>query len=430
MKKIITAMGNDILNNELKKYSKYDVFLEDLICQDIVISKLEKYETDVIIISGLLQGRWNLEEFIERVRKKSQSSRIIIVTDEIDNSTKKILNGFDVLDIFLDNSVEIQNIIDAIDREDNIKKKYEMIRENENVYDVENDSYEDLKESGTKESLIIQKAVQRQEIIAISGINGAGKSTLAVNLCKALSQKSDSKILLIDLDTLNGNIDELLKIEKVPSNIDLIVDSDKKSGINYATELIIKNRFDSNVFGELVIDAGGFDVLTGNTSLYYCQNVLEEGHYQKILQAAKEKYDFIIIDTSSNVFLDSTKWALENSNRILFTIENNYISVKKMQQFINVAINIWGIFKGKIEIIVNKKHKTEVENEVVYKITDGLNVIGEIKLNEQDNLLSYEKILETINYIPKKSFLEKFNEIKKNFFIQNKTEKGVMVHAN
>lgn len=433
MKKIITAMGNDVLNIELKKYAKYDVILEDLICQDIVISKLAKFEADTLIISGLLQGRWNLEEFIEKIRNENNFIRIIVVTDEIDITTQKILNDLNVLDIFVDSTVEIQDIIDAIDREENIKKKYEMIAEPKVNYIISNDS--NIKKDNetqeiNKENIIIEKAIQKQQVIAISGVPGSGKTTIAVNLCKAISQKSECKVLLIDLDTLNGNADEILQINKVPTNIELVVDNDKKSGLNYATELIMKNRFDSNVFGELVIDVGGFDVLTGNTSLHYCQNVLEDSYYDKILNAAKDKYDFIVIDTSSNIFLDSTKWTLEKSNRVLFAIESNYISIKKMQQFLNVAVDIWGIFKKKIDIVVNKKSKNEIEDDVISKITDGLSVIGEIKLNEESNLSSYEKILSTINYIPKKSLLAKFSEMKKSLFVQNKIEKGVVVHAN
>ena len=116
MKKIITAMGNDVLNNELRKYAKYDVLLEDLFCQDVVVSNISKYDFDTLIISGLLQGQWNLEEFIEKIRAKNSVVRIIIVTDEIDNSLKRILETKNVLDIFLDSTVEIQDIIDAIDR--------------------------------------------------------------------------------------------------------------------------------------------------------------------------------------------------------------------------------------------------------------------------------------------------------------------------
>ena len=57
MKSIITAMGNETLNIELRKYAKYDVLLEDMICQDVVINQLPKIEADALVISGLLQGR-------------------------------------------------------------------------------------------------------------------------------------------------------------------------------------------------------------------------------------------------------------------------------------------------------------------------------------------------------------------------------------
>ena len=138
MKKIVTGMGNEVLNLELKKYSKYDVLLDDAFCQDIFITNLRKVKSvDVIIISGLLQGQWSLEEFIDKIRKINNVGRIIIVTDEIDASQRKILEGLDVLDIFIDSSVEINDIIDAIDREENIKKKYEMINEPSSDYDVE-----------------------------------------------------------------------------------------------------------------------------------------------------------------------------------------------------------------------------------------------------------------------------------------------------
>ena len=126
MKRIITAMGNDVLNNELRKYAKYDVLYEDLFCQDILINKISKSETDVIIISALLQGQWDLEEFVEKIRSKNSIARIIIVTDEIDANMKKILESYNVLDVFIDSTVEIPDIIDAIDREETVRKKYEM----------------------------------------------------------------------------------------------------------------------------------------------------------------------------------------------------------------------------------------------------------------------------------------------------------------
>ena len=59
---------------------------------------------------------------------------------------------------------------------------------------------------------------------------------------------------------------------------------------------------------------------------------------------------------------------------------------------------------------------------------EGLNVAGEIKLNEECNVISYEKILSNINYIPKKSIIER---LKNNMFLSNiKLDKEVIMHAN
>lgn len=432
MKKIITAMGNSVLNNELTKYADYDVICDDLVCQEEVIQNIKGQQLDTLIISGLLQGQWNLEEFVEKIKKINSRTRIVVVTDEIDKSLRKILEENGVLDVFIDSTVEISDIIDAINREDPIKKKYEMACEPEENYEVQEvkNAIEKLskKQKNTKiaktpkvaremQTLIVEKAVQKQEVITFSGTSGSGKSTIAINFARILSQKSGSKILVIDLDTLNGNLDEIAGINKISENIELAIDEDKKSGINYASELIMKNRFDANVLNELLIDANGIDVLTGNTSLHYCQNVLSEECYEKILTSAKEKYDFIILDTSSNIFLDSTRWALQSANRVLFVTEGNFISMKKAKQFLDVVINIWGILKDKFEIIINKKQNNNLEVDVVSQILNDMKVVGEIKLNEESNTISYENILANINYIPKKSLMEKFEEMKKNFFI-------------
>ena len=49
---------------------------------------------------------------------------------------RKVLEKSNVLDIFLDSSVEVQDIVDAIDREDPIIKKYEMVSEDIEKYNV------------------------------------------------------------------------------------------------------------------------------------------------------------------------------------------------------------------------------------------------------------------------------------------------------
>ena len=408
MKKILTAMGNDTLNKELMKFLKYDLLTEDLFYQEAVLDVMQEEKCDVLVISSLLQGQLEFYDFIEKVRQKDSLMRIIVIADEIDNFFKRKMNDLEIVDIFLDSNVCLSEITDSIDREEPILKK--LAHENKiellKTSEEENKKYTSRKDEG-KISLVVEEVTQKQEIIVVSGTNGAGKTTVAVNFSKILAKKTSSKILLLDLDTFSGNIDEILDIPKIPPKVELLMDSEKKCGLNYAVELISKNRFDSNVFDELLIHTDGIDVLTGNTSLYYCQNVLNENHYKIILETAKQKYDFIIIDTSSNIFLDSVKWSLQQATKIFFVTENNYISMKKSSQLIDIFTNNWKIWKNKIEILINKERISGIDIEIVSRIFSDYKIIGSIKSDEENEENSYIKILEKIKYIPKVNLINK-----------------------
>lgn len=410
MKKIVTAMGNETLNSELKKYTKYDLYENDLYYQEAVIDVLTEGNYDILVVSALLQGQFEFGEFVEKIRRVDKTIRIIVVTDELSDSLKRKLNDCNIVDIFFDDRVALTEIVDSIDREEPLLQKYSKIKNDseQKVAEIKSERYESNITNTIDTPVIVNETIQKQEVIVISGTNGSGKSTVAANFAKVLSGKTTSKILLIDLDTLNGNLDEILDIHKVPQNVEIILDENKKCGLNYAVELISKNRFDTNILDEIVINAGGIDVLTGNTSLHYCQNVLTEEHYNKILECAKEKYDFIIIDISSNIFLDSTKWSLQQASRVFFVTENNYVSMKKAGQLISVFTDNWKIWKNKIEVIINKERHSGIEFEVVERILSDYKVIGKIKNDEESDESQYIKILETINYIPKQSIISKF----------------------
>ncbi len=423
MKKILTAMGNEVLNRELMKFAKYDLYEKDLFYQEAVTDILLEEKYDVFIVSSLLQGQLEFCEFVEKVRKIDSLMRIIIVSDEIEHVFKRRMAELNIIDLFVDSNVTIGDIVDVIDREEPLRDKYIVGRSVQGAKVSENNSkYNDVEIKEKNNPVILEEVTQKQEIIVVNGINGSGKSTIAANLSRVLAKKTSSKILLIDLDTLNGNLDEILDIHKVPQNVELLIDNDKKCGLNYAVELISKNRFDVNVFDELIIKNGDVDVLTGNTSLYYCQNVLSEFHYETILNCAKEKYDFIIIDSSSNVFLDSTKWALQQATKVLFVTENNYVSMKKAIQLIDIYTDNWKIWKNKIEIVVNKVRNSGIEIEVIQKIFDTYKVIGKIKNEEENEEMAYLKILETIRYVPKIHFINKI--LSNRFYNSKNSEKG------
>ena len=130
---------------------------------------------------------------------------------------------------------------------------------------------------------------------------------------------------------------------------------------------------------------------------------------------------------------------MQQASRIFFVIENNYISIKKADQFIDIITNLWGIWKNKLNIVINKEILNGIEVEVIRKIFDGYDVIGKIRMGEERQELSYSKILEKINYIPKTSFLDKIFSRKYQDIIpfrrfsvrgERKKEGGVFANVN
>ena len=347
MKRIITALGNETLNNELKKYSKYDVLTNDIFYQEGVIDFLSTNEADVIIVSSLLQGEYDIYDFACKLKELCFTARIIIIADSIMEEEKNGLISKGIFDILYDESAGVEDVIEAIDREEpiNLKAQYQSeVRRLKQEYEnsvLENN--QELKQA-------IEPIIQKQEIISIFGTNGSGKSSCVAGLVKAFSKKTTSKILLIDFDTISGNLDELLHVSKIPTNIELIIDEDKKCGLNYAADLSIKNRFDTNVLDEIVIRCNGFDFLSGNTSLHYCQNVLNTDFYDYLL-------------------------------------------------------NVWNIYKNKFNLVLNRL-SSEIDADIFSEVSK-LNLIGVIKQNCEKSDESYEKILETLNYVPKKNIVSK-----------------------
>lgn len=146
--------------------------------------------------------------------------------------------------------------------------------------------------------------LEKNKIISISGVNSKIKSNLIlliINYCE-----ENKKILIINMDFLNNYLKNKL--------------NNKKNNIFYldGIELINKEEKLINYINEL-----------------------------------KNKYDFIIINTSHECFFNYNKKLIQFSNKNYFLIKNNKIDLNKSINLFKIYINKWKIKDKKIKIIIN-----------------------------------------------------------------------------
>jgi capsular exopolysaccharide synthesis family protein len=129
------------------------------------------------------------------------------------------------------------------------------------------------------EQLRAEKALR---VIAVTSPGaGDGKTLTSINMAGVLARESDAKILLIDADLRRSSVSEQLAIEPgAPGLADLIAGS-KKS----LPELIRRP------------DACGFDVLPAGSSSRSVQKLFRAERFAHILNEARERYDYVLLDT-------------------------------------------------------------------------------------------------------------------------------------
>ena len=197
---------------------------------------------------------------------------------------------------------------------------------------------------------------EKSKLISILGTSGVGKSVTALKIAKHLDKKN-KKVLLIDLDYLNRSISTILGINK-------------KQGIIKINKKI-----------NLIENSENIDILS---------NIRE---YKKI-------YDYIIIDTSSEILLELLKEILTISDLNIFLVEPNLLGIKKANTLLNIYTEKWNIEKNKIKIVFNKYNKYSIKYEIIKQIFSKFKIIGKIKINEKYNLVINKN---SLNYVIEKN---------------------------
>lgn len=378
MKKIITAIGNPILNEYLKKEEDIIVIGNDIQYQDGIFELLEKDNNiNLIIISEIIIGENTIEKLIEKIKIINKNIKIIIILENKNEELENKLIAKGIIKIFYHNNIEINKFIKFIKENkenENEELKQEinnlknLILENKKI-DEENKSKKinnkiknNLFEKLNNKYLNKKITKREKEIISISGPNGVGKSIITVNLAKVMALKKE-KILIIDFDILNNNIHTILGVKKHS----------------------IKNNYEIE---NLIIKVNkNIDLLSTTEFLFGSKEKIDINKIENTINKLKEKYNKIIIDTSSECFFDFTKTIIKLSNKNIFVTDTNILEIKKAKELLNIYINNWKINKNKFNILFNKYNKESISINILKELFCEFNIIGFLKYNSKYNKL-------------------------------------------
>lgn len=320
MKKIITAIGNENLNNFLKKQNNIEVIGSDIQYQEGIFEILEKNNNiDFLIFSELIKGNLLIEKIVEKIKLINNNINIIIILENKKEELENILIAKGVYKILYNNEVEIKDFINLVNKNENNENE-ELKKEINNlkkliIEDQKRDNYfnknkrkiniiKDIIKKENNNKINEKDLILKKEIISISGPSGVGKSIISVNLAKAMSYQKN-KILIIDFDILNNSLHTILGVKKYPIKI----------------EEKLKNKIINTDINDLKIEDfiikinKKIDLISATNLLFNTKEKMDLIKIEKIINKLKNIYNTIIIDTSSECFFDFTKTIIKLSNK-------------------------------------------------------------------------------------------------------------------
>lgn len=408
MKKIITAMGDSLINDTLKKEEKYIMQTPDIELEDDLIEAIKsKKDTEILILNIEIIKKEKIYNYINKIKQLNQFIKIIAIIQEETEEIKNIMLACGIKDIFYGNEITITKLKDAIDRnktteeilaeEINNLKEIILKEKTDKIKKQKNNNILNFKKIiGQEKNIFLNKNKTENKkisgkVISIIGSSGVGKSVFCSNFSLAFENK---KTLIIDFDILNKSIKTIFGVkEKIAEE---------------------RENWDKHELNKLIIKISDkVDLISGIDVIFKDGNKVEKEIIINILNELKNKYEIILLDTSSECFLEYTKELIKNSDFSILLVEANLLELKKSKKLLEIYINKWKINKEKINIIFNKYNSKSIDNNILKKLFFDFNILGYLKLNENYNYMinknnniinkdlkqEYKKIIQKINNI-------------------------------
>lgn len=355
MIKIITAMNNPKINDELKNEKNIELICKDIFYKEGILEILEnEININYIIINSELPGEIKLNNLIEKILEKNEKIKIIIlIKKENKNNFYKINNkknikknnieiikdikNKNIIRIFYNNEIKIEQL-----------KKYNQIKNNnENKKEINN------------------KKLKSKTIIFL-GERQVGKSIIILGITKSL-EKNNKKILLIELNKKESDLLFMLsKNENNKENTNLKIKEKKikkykKTNKNYFYKKNIK------IIQNLIVN------INKNTDIISYKKIIN----LNIIKKLEKKYDYIFIEIDSEKNNFKNKKLIKNIDKKILIIRSNILGIKNAKKIID---------KNKInryKIIINNYNNYSIDKNIIKNIFKENKIISKIKYNQE-----------------------------------------------
>lgn len=373
MKKIITAVNNPNLNEELKNEKEVEILFKDIQYKEGILEILEnkKLEIDYIIIDENLPGEIKLEKLIEKIIEKNEKIKIII-TIKKENKNKINLNNKNIIKIYYEKNINLEKLKNYNNNLEEINIKNNKIKINKT--DKEKNIYFETK------------------IITILGERKIGKSVTIINFLDYIIKEIDKtvKILIIELNEDSPSFYTLFGCEKF-NKININEDKRHKKLSNikkYGNEQKYKQKYLSNrIIENLIIKINkNIDLISYNKLINF-----------NFIKNIEKKYNYLLIEIYSKKNKIIDKKILNNSNKNILLIRPNLLEIKNAKKIIEKnKLNK----NNNLKILINNYNKNSIDENIIKNIFKENKIIGKINYE-----IEYEKMTNTnfknINFLSK-----------------------------
>lgn len=342
MTKIITAIDNPDLNEEIKKEKNVEIICKDIQYKEGILEILEKNsEIDYILIEEKLPGEIELNNLIDKIIEINKKIRIIITIKKENINNINIKNN-KIIKIIYENKLNL-----------------DKLKNNENIK-IQN-----------KKSNIKNKN-KETEIIAIIGNEKVGKSMTILNLSYNIKNK---KILIVDLNNKEKNINNILEYKKINKN-KVVIKKEKielKKNYRKINQKYKQRNINEKIINKIIIE------IKKNLHLIPYKKLIN----LKTINKIKENYDLIFIEVDLNKNKLKNKIINNKIIKKIIIIKPNLIEIKNTKKIIEKnRINNY-------KIIINNYNKYSIDEKIIKEMFYPNKIIGKIKYeNKYDELIN------------------------------------------